>query len=1222
MAALSQADSKLKYSWWWDSHISPKNSKWLQENLTDMDTKVKQMIKLIELDADSFARRAEMYYKQRPELMKLVEEFYRAYRALAERYDHATGALRQAHRTMAEAFPNQVPLVLGDDVPAGFSSIDTDDPHTPEMTSFAHSNFDPDELRKDAFRVFSSPIKRNGAFTVESDSLTSRKGLKQLNDVFGSGESANYANFSESRARKGLNFHDADEKESMQNNGRHNTEAHFLYDSQRMDKAETGILILKKALVKLEAEKEVSLLQYQKSLERLSNLESEVSRAHENSRGLNERASNAEAEVQTLKEALNKLEAEREASFLQYEKCLEKISNLENTISSSQKDAGELNERASKAETEAESLKQDLARVEAEKEAALVQYKQCLEMLSNVELKLEQAQENARRITEWANKAESEIETLKQAIVKLTQDKEAAVLQYQQSLEKISNLEHKISSAKEEAKRLHCLIDDGVEKLNNSEERCLLLQNTNQSLQSELESLVLKMGSQSEEVIEKQKELGRLWACIQEERLRFIEAETAFQTLQHLHSQSQEELRSLSSKLHNKAQLLEDVETRNQGLGHEFQQVKDENKILNELKFSSALSMKNLQEEILNLRETIRKLEDEVELRVDQRNALQQEIYCLKEELNSLNKKHCAMLEQVESVGCDPDCFGSFLKTLQEENSQLKDTCEAERSEKITLLEKLETMEKLMEKNSVLESSLSDLNFELEGIREKVKVFEESCQSLLAEKSTLVAEKDTLISQLQITTENLKKLSENNNLLEISLFDVNAELEVLRDKSKSLEASCMLLDNDKSSLISDKETLVSQLNITRQTLRILEQKCSELEQKHLVLETERESALQKVEELLVSLYAEKEEHSKFVLLNESQLADRELQIHLLSEDRQCRKKEYEKELDESVNAQVEIFILQRCAQDLEQKNFALVIECQKLLEASKMSEKVISKLEHENIQKQNNMNSLSENIRLLKIGLLQMLKTLNIDAEHPCESLIEQDQMLLNHIYHKLQESQTSFIAVCNENQQLVIEKSVLVTIIEQLKQKVENLVKERHTVDEQFRNQSEQFLELKEEAQEIMDNNGVLRLRLMEGDRRMEELATETEILHRQLSDLQVAYKSLQEESCKVFEERRSLIKTVLDMGEDKSNLEEEICVMLGEKISQTNISLIYRNIVFEKLVALKELSEDVDKLCFINNDLDEKLRITVGTLQDVQMENSHLKESLKKSDIELKSA
>ncbi|KAK9982932.1 hypothetical protein SO802_032457 [Lithocarpus litseifolius] len=56
---------------------------------TDMDAKVKAMIKLIEEDADSIARRAEMYYKKRPELMKLVKEFYRAYRALAERYDHA-----------------------------------------------------------------------------------------------------------------------------------------------------------------------------------------------------------------------------------------------------------------------------------------------------------------------------------------------------------------------------------------------------------------------------------------------------------------------------------------------------------------------------------------------------------------------------------------------------------------------------------------------------------------------------------------------------------------------------------------------------------------------------------------------------------------------------------------------------------------------------------------------------------------------------------------------------------------------------------------------------------------------------------------------------------------------------------------------------------------------------------------------------------------------------
>ncbi|KAL2486223.1 Protein NETWORKED 4A [Abeliophyllum distichum] len=93
---MKRLESKKSHSWWWDSHISPKNSKWLQENLEEMDLKVKVMLKLIEEDADSFAKRAEMYYQKRPELISLVEEFYRMYRALAERYDLVTGELRKS----------------------------------------------------------------------------------------------------------------------------------------------------------------------------------------------------------------------------------------------------------------------------------------------------------------------------------------------------------------------------------------------------------------------------------------------------------------------------------------------------------------------------------------------------------------------------------------------------------------------------------------------------------------------------------------------------------------------------------------------------------------------------------------------------------------------------------------------------------------------------------------------------------------------------------------------------------------------------------------------------------------------------------------------------------------------------------------------------------------------------------------------------------------------
>ncbi|KAL9228121.1 hypothetical protein vseg_003733 [Gypsophila vaccaria] len=75
------------HSWWFDSHSSLNSSPWLQSTLSELDERTKKMLKLVEDDADSFAQRAEMYYKKRPELISMVEDFYRTHRSLAERYD-------------------------------------------------------------------------------------------------------------------------------------------------------------------------------------------------------------------------------------------------------------------------------------------------------------------------------------------------------------------------------------------------------------------------------------------------------------------------------------------------------------------------------------------------------------------------------------------------------------------------------------------------------------------------------------------------------------------------------------------------------------------------------------------------------------------------------------------------------------------------------------------------------------------------------------------------------------------------------------------------------------------------------------------------------------------------------------------------------------------------------------------------------------------------------
>lgn len=76
--------------------------------LTDMEEVVAKTLNIINNNGDSFAERAEMYYRKRPELVTFVEEAFRTFRALAERYDHLSKELQSANRTIGSIFPEQV----------------------------------------------------------------------------------------------------------------------------------------------------------------------------------------------------------------------------------------------------------------------------------------------------------------------------------------------------------------------------------------------------------------------------------------------------------------------------------------------------------------------------------------------------------------------------------------------------------------------------------------------------------------------------------------------------------------------------------------------------------------------------------------------------------------------------------------------------------------------------------------------------------------------------------------------------------------------------------------------------------------------------------------------------------------------------------------------------------------------------------------------------------
>lgn len=88
---MTEAQNKESSHWWWlDSHskVISNRSPWLQSTIADLDHKTKGVIEIIEADADSFAQRAEMFYKKRPELISIIQDLYSSHRSLAEQYDH------------------------------------------------------------------------------------------------------------------------------------------------------------------------------------------------------------------------------------------------------------------------------------------------------------------------------------------------------------------------------------------------------------------------------------------------------------------------------------------------------------------------------------------------------------------------------------------------------------------------------------------------------------------------------------------------------------------------------------------------------------------------------------------------------------------------------------------------------------------------------------------------------------------------------------------------------------------------------------------------------------------------------------------------------------------------------------------------------------------------------------------------------------------------------
>lgn len=742
-----------------------------------MDVMVKAMIKLINEDADSFARRAEMYYKKRPELMKHVEEFYRAYRALAERYDQATGALRQAHRTISEEFPNQMPS-MSEESP----SSQEVEPRTPEMQIPLRAPFDPDDLHKDALGV--SPqlftVKRSGTHPDEISS--SRKGLKQFNDLFASCDSAHRVSFPDGKVRKGLSFESPDAKgkeddimKLQQEISKLLAESQSLKqqvssESQRANNAESESQSLKDTISCLRSEKDAALLQCSVSTERFSALESELSKAHTELKKLSdymamevEKLNCAESRNNTMQselEILNQKIGLQEQELAQCRKEMEIFHSSLQDESAKRKQAEDdlctIEKEYSKSQGEVRMMALEMRaandRLSEFKEVKLNLEDTVCELKKEVaklteqkqfsELLIEELHGNIDSLGDSKRKIEREIQALTSTISQMNTAKDVALLQHQQCIEEVSDLESKLTKA-----------------------------------QSERGKIELKVQILVQELEQKGEEADVIRAQLQDEHFNHMQKEAALLAMEDLHSQSQEEAKRLAQDLAQSNKKLGDLEHKNFKL-HNMSQ--EHERMISELNSKNDASLLQQQKSLervscLEAQLLVAQLETEKIVKKAEKSSkrasyLESQLLVAHSETEKIVKKAQMLEQELEHKNKE---VGNLQSTLQEEGQKcIRAETAFRRVEHLHL--------QLQEEAKTLAQNLETLSNKLGEVENERLDLQNISRELKSTISEMHSEKDAMLLQQQ-------QSSDRVSCLEAQLFGIQSELEKNQQKVQLLE---------------------------------------------------------------------------------------------------------------------------------------------------------------------------------------------------------------------------------------------------------------------------------------------------------------------------------------------------------------------------------------------------------------------------------------------------
>ncbi|KAF5962021.1 hypothetical protein HYC85_003230 [Camellia sinensis] len=162
---------------------------------------------------------------------------------------------------------------------------------------------------------------------------------------------------------------------------------------------------------------------------------------------------------------------------------------------------------------------------------------------------------------------------------------------------------------------------------------------------------------------------------------------------------------------------------------------------------------------------------------------------------------------------------------------------------------------------------------------------------------------------------------------------------------------------------------------------------------------------------------------------------------------------------------------------MEQKNSTLLMECQKHVEPSKLTEKLVSELESENLEQQVEAELLLDEIEKLRMGIYhQVFKALEIGLDNELDDEIANEQIFVHQVIENIEDMKCSLLNYEDDKQQLLVENSVLLTLVGQLRLEGVEFGSEKKILEQEFKAMTEQLVMVQNEKHRLLETNRQLK--------------------------------------------------------------------------------------------------------------------------------------------------